>query len=126
MARGLFTEGCLDAMHERLTALLAAQGVRLDCIYACPHDPDGTVPAYRMTCACRKPAPGTLHQAARDLGLNCSRSWTVGDSFCDIAAGRAAGTLTALVGAHPHDGEVANIHCTTTVDALHAVLGPSR
>ncbi|MFD7615583.1 D-glycero-alpha-D-manno-heptose-1,7-bisphosphate 7-phosphatase [Streptomyces sp. NPDC059802] len=126
VARGFFTERSLGAMHERLTALIAAQGVRLDGIYACPHHPDGTVPEYRVTCACRKPAPGMLHQAALDLGLDCSRSWTVGDSSCDIAAGRAAGTLTAFVGAHPHDGEVPDIHCTAMPEALNTVLRSSR
>ncbi|GHG13199.1 D-glycero-alpha-D-manno-heptose-1,7-bisphosphate 7-phosphatase [Streptomyces filamentosus] len=123
VARGFFTESSLDAMHERLAELLAAQKVRLDGIYACPHHPEGTVPEYRRTCECRKPAPGMLYQAAHNLGLDCSRSWTVGDSPCDIAAGQAAGTRTALVGTCP--SEPPDAHCPTTAEALYTVLRSS-
>ncbi|MFD9771669.1 D-glycero-alpha-D-manno-heptose-1,7-bisphosphate 7-phosphatase [[Kitasatospora] papulosa] len=122
VARGLFTLRSLDAMHERLGALLAAQDVRLDGIYACPHHPNGTVPAYCKPCPCRKPAPGMLYQAAHDLELDRIRSWTVGDSSCDIAAGQAAGTRTALVGTFPHSGELPDIHRPTTAEVLHTVL----
>ncbi|MEV5279765.1 HAD family hydrolase [Streptomyces sp. NPDC006692] len=122
VARGFLTVTDLEAMHERLGAILAVHEVRLDGIYACPHHPDGTVPEYRRFCPCRKPAPGMLHQAAHDLGLDCDQSWTVGDSPCDIAAGRAAGTRTALVGACPLSGELPDSHCPTTVEALYTVL----
>lgn len=122
VARGLFTANALETMHERLGALLASHGVRLHGIYACPHHPDGTVPGYRGPCSCRKPAPGMLHQAAHDLELDLTRSWTVGDSPCDIAAGRTAGTRTALVGTHPRGRQLPDAHCATTAEALHLVL----
>lgn len=122
VARGFFTLTDLEAMHERLGALLAAHGVRLDGIYACPHHPDGTVPDYRRSCPCRKPAPGMLHQAAHDLELELTRSWTVGDSPCDIDAGQAAGTYTALVGTPLNSGDPPDTHFPTTAMALHTVL----
>ncbi|MFF8992544.1 D-glycero-alpha-D-manno-heptose-1,7-bisphosphate 7-phosphatase [Streptomyces sp. NPDC014983] len=122
VARGFLTITDLEAMHERLGALLAAHRVRLDGLYACPHHPDGTMPDYRQPCSCRKPAPGMLHQATRDLELDLARSWTVGDSPCDIAAGRAAGTRTVLVTTRPHGGDRPDGHCTTTAEALHTVL----
>lgn len=121
LARGLFDLAALDAMHHRLRALLARHGVRLDGIYACPHHPEGTVPRYRSVCPCRKPAPGMLHQAAHDLDLDLARSWTVGDSACDIGAGRRAGTLTALVSTQPPD-VFPNVHSATTSGALCKVL----
>ncbi|MGC5263984.1 D-glycero-alpha-D-manno-heptose-1,7-bisphosphate 7-phosphatase [Streptomyces cyaneofuscatus] len=121
IARGFFTTSALNAMHERLRALLDLYGVRLDGIYACPHHPDGTVPGYRSPCPCRKPAPGMLYQADRDLHLDLTRSWTVGDSPCDIAAGRAAGTRTALVGKRPYGGEPPDIHYEATAKALQVV-----
>ncbi|MCX4682144.1 HAD family hydrolase [Streptomyces sp. NBC_01433] len=123
VARGFFTMTTMDAMHERLRALLIRYGVRLDGIYACPHHPDGTVPSHRRRCPCRKPAPGLFHQADHDLHLDLTQSWTVGDSPCDIEAGRVAGTRTALVGRHPYSNESRGLHCETTTEALHVVLG---
>ncbi|MCX4791946.1 HAD family hydrolase [Streptomyces sp. NBC_01221] len=122
VARGFLTMNALEVMHERLGVLLAPHRVHLDGIYACPHHLDGTVPDYRGPCPCRKPAPGMLHRAAYDLELDLTRSWTVGDSPCDIAAGRAAGTHTALVGTRPYGGALPDVHCATTAEALHTVL----
>lgn len=113
----------LDAMHDRLRVLLGHCGVRLDGIYACPHHPEGTVPRYRSTCRCRKPAPGMLHQAAHDLGIDLTLSWTVGDSACDIGAGRRAGTRTALVSTRALHDTALDAQCTTTSEALCEVLG---
>ncbi|MFI7356166.1 D-glycero-alpha-D-manno-heptose-1,7-bisphosphate 7-phosphatase [Streptomyces avidinii] len=122
LARGLFNTDALDAMHDRLRALLGHRGVRLDGIYACPHHPDGIVPGYRSVCRCRKPAPGLLHQAAQDLGLDLSRSWMVGDSACDIGAGHRARTRTALIGTQPLDDVAPDVQRATTFEALCQVL----
>ncbi|MFJ2478566.1 D-glycero-alpha-D-manno-heptose-1,7-bisphosphate 7-phosphatase [Streptomyces sp. NPDC087659] len=74
LARGLFNEPTLSAMHDRLRELLAQHGVRLDGIYTCPHHPDGRIAHLRTTCGCRKPAPGVLRQAAADLRLDLASS----------------------------------------------------
>lgn len=90
IGRGLLTPPVLDRIHERLTALLAAEGARLDGIYVCPHAPgDG--------CRCRKPQLELLQRAAVDFGADLSRSFFVGDKRADIEAGRAAGAATILV-----------------------------
>ncbi|MFI1648241.1 D-glycero-alpha-D-manno-heptose-1,7-bisphosphate 7-phosphatase [Streptomyces avidinii] len=122
LARGLLDAEGLDAMHDRLRTLLAHHGVHLDGIYACPHHSEGTVPRYRGTCQCRKPAPGMLQQAAHDLGIDLTRSWTVGDSACDIGAGRRAGTRTALVTTSPPHRLVADVQRATTSEALCQLL----
>ena len=62
----------------------------MDAIYLCPHHPD-------EGCACRKPAPGLLKQAARELGLDLAGSVVIGDKHTDLAAGRAVGSRTVLV-----------------------------
>lgn len=98
LARGLFDRRALDAMHVHLRALLAASGIALDGIYVCPHHIDGTVPELSVACECRKPAPGMLLRAGRELGLDLGRSWMVGDFFTDVEAGLRAGCRTALVG----------------------------
>ncbi len=91
IARGLMTEAQSDAVDERLRALLRAQGVEIEAVYCCPHLPGGSVAAYSSECDCRKPKPGLLLRAARELGLDLPASWIVGDSARDVAAGLAAG-----------------------------------
>jgi D-glycero-D-manno-heptose 1,7-bisphosphate phosphatase len=97
IARGYFDEGDLQRMHAYLRAELALWGVRLDGIYYCPHHPEGVVPELAVSCTCRKPQPGMLLQAARDLDLDLRRSWFVGDILDDVEAGNRAGCRTILV-----------------------------
>lgn len=91
IARGIATEADLALVHERLIALLEAEGAELARIYYCPHHPDIGEPPYRASCDCRKPLPGLLSRAARDLDLDLSRSTMIGDSLRDLEAGDAAG-----------------------------------
>src|SRR5262245_33354588 len=97
VARGLFPESRVHAVHERLTALLAEHGARLDGFYYCPHHPSEGVGEYRRECDCRKPKPGLLRVAARELDIDLSRSWMIGDKVTDAQAGAAAGCRTILV-----------------------------
>ncbi len=89
VGRGMFGAAELDAVHARMTELLAP--VAFGGVYYCLHAPSDD-------CACRKPRPGMLHAAAHDLGLDLSRSLMVGDKASDVAAGAAAGCRTALLG----------------------------
>lgn len=97
VARGYFSEARLAEIHARLGELLARAGAALDAVYYCPHHPEAEVVAYRRACDCRKPAPGLLQAAARDLGLDLAECWMIGDRAADVAAGRAAGCRTILV-----------------------------
>ncbi|MFM8273156.1 MAG: D-glycero-alpha-D-manno-heptose-1,7-bisphosphate 7-phosphatase [Gemmata sp.] len=96
VARGLFPESRVAEVHRRLSELLAQHGAKVDAFYHCPHHPEG-LGGYRVACACRKPEPGMLLAAARDLDIDLARSWMVGDKPCDAGAGRAAGCRTLLV-----------------------------
>jgi D-glycero-D-manno-heptose 1,7-bisphosphate phosphatase len=89
--------GELEAIQRRVAELLAAEGARLDGWYACFHHPDGVLAELSGPCDCRKPAPGMLLEAARDLGLDTTRSWMFGDTDTDMQAGRAAGCRTGLI-----------------------------
>jgi len=93
IARGLLTEERLTEIHTRLDAMLAAADPRavVDMYYACPHHPEHGPPAYRQDCTCRKPKPGMLLDAIRDLGFDPAQSAQVGDSVRDLDAARAAG-----------------------------------
>ncbi len=98
VARGYFEESALKAVAARLEELLEeAAGASLDGFYYCPHHPEGTVAAYASDCNCRKPQPGLLLTAAKDLEINLEEAWMVGDILNDVEAGRRAGCRTILV-----------------------------
>ncbi len=97
IARGMIDEAFLDAVHRELSARLARGGASIDRYYHCPHLADAKLEQYRRTCGCRKPAPGMIEQACREMDLDPARSVMVGDRWLDIACGRAAGTRTVLV-----------------------------
>jgi len=97
IARGLFGEAELAAVQARLAALLAAAGLALDGAYYCPHHPTGRVSAFRRDCDCRKPKPGLLHRAARELDLELAGSWVIGDKPEDLALAAGAGLGAVLV-----------------------------
>ena len=91
VARGLYDEAAVDAVHRRLGELLAGAGVRLDAVLHCPHHPRGTVPGYARACRCRKPGPRMLEAAAERLDLDLPASFLVGNHPSDVGAAVAAG-----------------------------------
>jgi D-glycero-D-manno-heptose 1,7-bisphosphate phosphatase len=91
LARGYFTEEQYQALTELLRKEVDRQGVHLAGVYHCPHHIEAVVPELAIECECRKPAPGLVLQAARELGLSLSNSLLIGDKPTDIAAARAAG-----------------------------------
>jgi D-glycero-D-manno-heptose 1,7-bisphosphate phosphatase len=97
IARGYFSEEVLHAVNDALVSQLKAAGAHLDGLYVCTHHPTLGEPPYRARCDCRKPRPGLVARAARDLGLDLSRSWLVGDKISDVLAARQAGVGAVLV-----------------------------
>ena len=91
IARGYYSEDDYHAYSAWLRGHLASHGVLLDGIYHCPHHPDAGTGPWRRDCACRKPGPGMILTAARDLALDLPRSILLGDTPSDIEAGRRAG-----------------------------------
>ncbi len=102
IARGEVTVSQLQQIHNKMETILGDGGAYLDAIYYCPHHPDkgfeGEIPELKVQCNCRKPRPGMLLQAADEFNLDLENSWIVGDSCCDMEAGRAAGCKTAIIG----------------------------
>lgn len=90
IGRGYFDRAQLERIHDRLRERLAAEGVRLDGIYFCPHHPDDG-------CGCRKPRPGLALRAASELGFDPAGAFVVGDLPGDLGLGRALGATTLLV-----------------------------
>lgn len=90
LARGYFDHASLDAMHDKLNALLAPLGGRIDRFEVCPHHPD-------YGCNCRKPRPGLLDALARHYKVSMEGVPVIGDSRRDLEAARAVGARPILV-----------------------------
>ena len=97
IARGLFGERELAAIHARLAAELARHGAHLDDVLHCPHHPREGEPPLRAECVCRKPAPGMVLEAARRHALDLPRSWMIGDSLRDLECGARAGLAGSIL-----------------------------
>ena len=102
VARGEVSFEQLQDIHNKMETLLGYDGAYLDAIYVCPHHPhkgyEGEIAELKIECDCRKPKPGMLLQAAQDYHIDLSSSYMIGDSENDIAAGKAAGCKTVLIG----------------------------
>lgn len=90
LGRGYFERSQLDAVHARMTELLAVSGVAIDGIYVCPHTPDDR-------CRCRKPLTGLVEQAAHDWHFDPRQAVVIGDKACDVDLGLNAQATALLV-----------------------------
>ena len=137
IALGFMDEATVQHIHAHIVERMAKAGVRVDGVYYCPHHPNAKVAQYRVTCECAKPKPGLVLQAARELDLDLSRSFVVGDRWRDLLMGQAAGVRGLLVrtgygeteaGAVPADGRaeavVANAMEAASWIVRHAPLTP--
>lgn len=102
LAKGMMRWEDLRAVTGEIDSQLAAEGgAYLDDIFVCPHHPErgwqGEVEELKVHCDCRKPADGLLRKAAQSHHLDLSRSWLIGDRYCDIAAAASAGVRSILV-----------------------------
>ncbi len=97
VARGYFLESMIETVHDNLRRELRDQGARVDAIYYCAHHPTVGEPPYRQDCECRKPKPGLVKRAAKDLDIALEQSWMIGDRYGDIELARNAGLHSALV-----------------------------
>lgn len=95
IARGEVTWSGLEEIHNKMETLLGQDGAYLDALYFCPHHPhkgyEGEIPELKFDCDCRKPKPGMLIKAAKDLNIELTSSYMIGDSNTDVEAGKAVG-----------------------------------
>jgi D-glycero-D-manno-heptose 1,7-bisphosphate phosphatase len=99
VARGMFSEEAVHAVNHRMDEMLLDENGHavIDRHEFCPFHPEATEERYRQDSDLRKPKPGMILQAERQLALDLPRSWVVGDAPRDIEAGKAAGCRTILV-----------------------------
>lgn len=90
IAKGMFSEGAFHAWFTAFRARLAQHGAHIVGPYLCPHR------AF-AGCICAKPQPTLYLQAAHDYGIDCHRSYVVGDTAGDIRAAAALGATGCLV-----------------------------
>lgn len=90
IGRGILPAETAEAIGLHVIGRIRREGGRIDRMYVCPHTPDDN-------CDCRKPKPGLLLRAARELPLDLSGSWMVGDALSDAQAALAAGVRPILV-----------------------------
>lgn len=111
IARGRLPLKTHEEIHAKMMASFQFEGV-----YTCPHDDADA-------CECRKPAPGLIHRAAKEHGVDPGRSFLVGDRGRDIEAGERAGCRTILI-RHPYTGEVnAEFEAGNLQEAADIILG---
>jgi len=127
IGRGMIDEPFLHSVHAALDARLAQGGARIDRYYYCPHFPDASVERFRQVCRCRKPGPGMIEQACRELDLDPAQSVMVGDRWLDVACGHAAGTRGVLVrtghGAHEAETAPASAQADAILNNLMEAVG---
>ncbi|UFS71222.1 D-glycero-beta-D-manno-heptose 1,7-bisphosphate 7-phosphatase [Geomonas sp. RF6] len=109
IGRGFYTEGDLERLHQHMVHELESYGAKISACYFCPHHPEHGTGAYRTECDCRKPLPGMLLQASRDLDIDLPRSYMVGDKVADVEAGLKAGCAPMLVLTGYGEKEVAKL-----------------
>ncbi len=126
VARGLYTERDVDAVHERIAQMVYdSAGAIIDRFYYCPFHPEGTVKEYAREHPWRKPQPGMLLEAARSLELDLRECWMVGDQERDIEAGRAAGCQTILITRKTSVTTRADFQAATLAEAA-AIIAQNR
>src|SRR3989338_10206021 len=96
IALGLINEKTRNSLEKKFISLLKEQNIKMDKIYYCHHDENGTNPAYAISCDCRKPKPGLLKKAAKEFEVDLKNSFMIGDRASDIKAGQSYGVKTIL------------------------------
>ncbi len=97
VARGYFSEAFVRDSHERINAILAEEGARVDLFLYCPHLAGVGISPYDKDCSCRKPRSGMLKRALEEFSLPPERAMMVGDSLRDVEAAKDLGVTGYLI-----------------------------
>jgi D-glycero-D-manno-heptose 1,7-bisphosphate phosphatase len=130
IAHGLIDPGFIQICHDEMRRRLQRGGADLDALYYCQHHPRGIVAGLSVDCRCRKPQPGMIEDAVRDLGIDPAQSWVIGDKWLDVNLGRAVGARSILVrtgwGAEQEErrpeGQQVDAVCDNLIHAVSVIL----
>ena len=98
IAKGQMSQEIFNAIGHKMNRELNLKGACLDGEYYCLHHPEALLEEYKNNCDCRKPKPGLILQAAKEMDIELQQSWMIGDNISDIQAGKSAGCRTILIG----------------------------
>ena len=124
VGRGYFEETVVHQVHDALQAELARHGAKLDAIYFCPHDPEAG-------CDCRKPQPGMLRRAEKELHIDLAGSYVIGDKQIDVETAYSVGAKSIMVltgygreerKSHKGSGHQPHFVAETLMEAVDAIL----
>jgi D-glycero-D-manno-heptose 1,7-bisphosphate phosphatase len=130
IGRGVIRPEFVPELHAEIARRLARGGAQVDAWYYCPHHPEAIVLDLRSQCRCRKPQTGMVDDAARDLGIDLTRSWVIGDKWGDVQLGERMGGRSILVRtgwgvleeAVRPPGQAVEAVCDSLADAVAVVL----
>ncbi|MEW6732235.1 MAG: HAD hydrolase-like protein [Acidobacteriota bacterium] len=97
VAHGILTDRDVERMRQYLEAMLMMFNIRTNGLYYCPHDPEGTVPAYAHSCECYASVPQLLLRAIADHQINMSAVWMISSASSDLQAAKRLGCRTILI-----------------------------
>ena len=120
VAKGECTPDTMELITSKMQRAFESVSAKIDAVYYCFHHPGGIVPKLTKICACRKPEPGMLLEAANVFSIDLSQSYMIGDTEKDIAVGSAAGCKTILVshGLSPNGFKIEHTPTHVTDDIL--------
>ncbi len=124
IAHGYFQEEDAVSFNQAMRRRLAEEGASVDAVYYCPHHAEAKVEKYQVDCDCRKPKPGMLVMAGKELDIDMKSSYMIGDRLTDIEAGKRAGCKTVLVKTGNGSETVQNnrIECDHIADDLYGAV----
>jgi len=111
VARGFFSENDVECFHRYIQQDLQKYHTKIDAFYSCPYHPDAIIKQYRFDHPDRKPKPGMIERAIKDLNIDRSKSFLIGDRLSDIQAAHAAG-----IPGYIFDGKNLDIFCKNILD----------
>lgn len=114
---GKMTLRNFKAVDKNIDLLLKIKGELLNHKYFCLHHPFAKIKKYKVKCDCRKPKAGLFLMASKELNVDLSKSWMIGDGVDDVLSGEKAGCRTILL---------ANIKSTETLRIIEEQLGDVR
>jgi D-glycero-D-manno-heptose 1,7-bisphosphate phosphatase len=123
IAQGLIDPGFVQVCHDEMRRRLQRGGADLDALYYCTHHPRGAIKELAVDCRCRKPLPGMIEDAVRDLGVDPAQSWVVGDKWLDVDLGHAVGARS--IQKRPAGQQVEAI-CDNLIHAVSVILHNGR
>lgn len=125
IGRGRYGWSEFESVNREMVHQLGEGGATLDAIFACPFHPDALPPYRAIDHPGRKPEPGMLLKAARDMGIDLATSWIVGDTLSDIKAGGRAGLAGAVLVLTGHGRRDSVSIGTVQVAQYHVLIAPT-